>query len=382
MLFQTLLADHLLELKSVSEDHVTLSVKKLYEGEITTFLLYSPAGFVFPEKVKNSDYTFEVDFEGPFFPIVEGVNSFGKRMYRVAPQVLRVPLEKPEIRVISDIKNGEVLVYVFIQSPEGVVPVSLNLEGKRFRFFNLEGKWICVFKSFLEDGAHELEITFNGPYGYTFSLKKEIYVIKRVAVPMRGEDGAFDYTVFAEHVVKRGETLWSIANQYGVRVGDIVLINRLEDPDRIVAGQVLKIGRVYFRENPVTIVVNLFSSKLALYYDGVLLKVYPVALGRSDATPPGRYWVLRKEIDPALYWFGEYISPRTPLNGLGTRYMQLSDPTYAIHGTSKPWEIGKRISHGCIRMFNRDVEEIDAFAGVGTEVVVVKEDKEFPERIY
>jgi len=33
-------------------------------------------------------------------------------------------------------------------------------------------------------------------------------------------------------------------------------------------------------------------------------------------------------------------------------------------------------------MFNRDVEEIDAFAGVGTEVVVVKEDKEFPERIY
>lgn len=71
MLFQTLLADHLLELKSVSEDHVTLSVKKLYEGEITTFLLYSPAGFVFPEKVKNSDYTFEVDFEGPFFQLLK-----------------------------------------------------------------------------------------------------------------------------------------------------------------------------------------------------------------------------------------------------------------------------------------------------------------------
>ncbi|MCD6551016.1 MAG: L,D-transpeptidase family protein [Thermotoga sp.] len=381
MLFQTSLADHLIELKNVGEGEITLSVRKLYTGEIKNFYLYTPTGFVFPKRVKSDEYTFEVRPGDLIIPVVEGVNVLGKRMYHVSPSFLRVPQRKPKIKIISDIKKSGVYIYVVVTAGD-FTPIFLKVENRIFRFFELEGKWISVFKSFLEDGSHVVRIQFKGPFGYTFSIEKEIYVIKQVAVPMRGEDGTFDYTVFTQHVVQRGETLWSIANQYRVRVGDLVLINHLEDPDRIVAGQILKIGRVTFRENPVTIVVNLFSSKLGLYYDGVLLKVYPVALGRSDATPPGKYWILRKEIDPALYWFGEYISPRTPLNGLGTRYLQLSNSTYAIHGTSKPWEIGKRISHGCIRMFNRDVEELDAFAGVGTEVIVVKEKGDFPERLY
>ncbi|AJG40965.1 peptigoglycan-binding protein LysM [Thermotoga sp. RQ7] len=381
MLFQISLADHLVELKHMDESEITLSVKKLYTGEIKSFYLYTPAGFVFPEKIEGDEYTFELKSDGPVIPVVEGLNVFGKRMHHVSPTFLRLTREKPKIKIVSDIKKDDVYIYVVVEADD-FTPVSLELAGRTFRFFKLEGKWISVFRSFLEDGSHVVKVQFEGPLDYAFFVEKEIYVIKRVAVPMRGEDGAFDYTVFSQHVVQKGETLWSIANRYGVRVGDLVLINRLEDPNRIITGQVLKIGRVIFRENPVTIVVNLFSSKLGLYYDGVLLKVYPVALGRSDATPPGRYWILRKEIDPALYWFGEYISPRTPLNGLGTRYLQLSNPTYAIHGTSKPWEIGKRISHGCIRMFNRDVEELDAFAGVGTEVIVVKEEGDFPERLY
>ncbi|PLV60072.1 L,D-transpeptidase family protein [Thermotoga sp. KOL6] len=383
MLWQNYLqADHILELKDIKDHEITISVKRLYDGEINRFFLYSPTGFIFPKKSSGDDYVFEVDYGGPFVPVIEGVNSFGKRMNRATPSFLKFPMEKPRIKIFSDIRENEVFVYTVVDSPKDIAPVSLKTTGQSFKFFNLERKWICIFRSFFKDGPHTVEIEFKGPYGYSFSMNKEIYVIKRVAVPMRGEDGTFSYIVFGKHVVQKGETLWNIANQYGVRVGDLVLINRLEDPDKIVAGQILKIGRVNFQENPVTIVVNLFSSKLGLYYDGMLLKVYPVALGRSDATPPGKYWILRKEIDPALYWFGEYISPRTPLNGLGTRYLQLSNPTYAIHGTSKPWEIGKRISHGCIRMFNRDVEELDAFVGVGTEVLVIKEEGDFPTRLY
>ena len=285
-----------------------------------------------------------------------------------------------DLKLISDIKEDGVFVHVLVNCDEGITPLFVQVENQQHGFFRYFGRWVCCFKSSLGDGRKVMKV-FLETKDQVMVLEREIYVLEGVVVPLRGEDVDFSYRIITEHVVQPGETLWSIANRYRVRVGDLILINRLSDPNRLFAGQRLKIGRVSPKESPVTVVVNVFTSKLAVYYDEKLLRVYPVALGRSDATPVGKYWIIQKEIDPALYWFGEYIPPRIPLNGLGTRYLQLSNPTYAIHGTSKPWEIGKRISHGCIRMFNRDVEELDAFVGIGTEVLVVNFEGMFPERL-
>ena len=58
-------------------------------------------------------------------------------------------------------------------------------------------------------------------------------------------------------------------------------------------------------------------------------------------------------------------------NPLGTRWIGLSKAGYGIHGTNAPESIGRAASHGCVRMRNRDVEELFALIGVGTLVEVV-----------
>ena len=41
---------------------------------------------------------------------------------------------------------------------------------------------------------------------------------------------------------------------------------------------------------------------------------------------------------------------------------------YGIHGTNKPWSIGQFASHGCIRMRNKDVEELFEWVQINTPV--------------
>ena len=50
--------------------------------------------------------------------------------------------------------------------------------------------------------------------------------------------------------------------------------------------------------------------------------------------------------------------------------MQLNVPwgIYGIHGTDKPWSIGQAVSHGCVRMYNQDAEELYGKVPVGTPV--------------
>jgi lipoprotein-anchoring transpeptidase ErfK/SrfK len=62
-------------------------------------------------------------------------------------------------------------------------------------------------------------------------------------------------------------------------------------------------------------------------------------------------------------------------NPLGARAMYLykggRDTIFRIHGTNQPWSIGLNMSSGCIRMMNKDVEDLYARANVGTKVVVI-----------
>jgi lipoprotein-anchoring transpeptidase ErfK/SrfK len=43
---------------------------------------------------------------------------------------------------------------------------------------------------------------------------------------------------------------------------------------------------------------------------------------------------------------------------------------YAIHGTNRPASIGGFVSHGCIRMYNSDIQQLYRLVNVGTPVVV------------
>ena len=60
-----------------------------------------------------------------------------------------------------------------------------------------------------------------------------------------------------------------------------------------------------------------------------------------------------------------------PGNPLGARALYLGNSEYRIHGTNDPTSIGKRVSSGCIRLRNEDVEDLYQRVGVGTKVVVL-----------
>jgi L,D-transpeptidase ErfK/SrfK len=63
--------------------------------------------------------------------------------------------------------------------------------------------------------------------------------------------------------------------------------------------------------------------------------------------------------------------PPGPDNPLGRYALYLGWPEYAIHGTNRPWGVGRRVSRGCIRLYPEHIEELYAKAGVGTQVTVV-----------
>ncbi|MFZ5591219.1 MAG: L,D-transpeptidase family protein [Bacillota bacterium] len=112
--------------------------------------------------------------------------------------------------------------------------------------------------------------------------------------------------------------------------------------------------------SPVAIVININQRKLLLIRNGMPVRSYPVAVGKSSTpTPIGQWKVIHKSTN----WG----------TGFGTRWLGLNVPwgIYGIHGTNKPGSIGGWQSHGCIRMFNRHVEELYKQVPLGTTVYII-----------
>lgn len=116
------------------------------------------------------------------------------------------------------------------------------------------------------------------------------------------------------------------------------------------------------------IVISIPDCKLALVEDGRVLKIYPTAVGAAASpTPAGIYTVVQRIPNPAWYGPGKVVGPGQN-NPVGTRWIGLSRKSYGIHGTNRPRSIGRRASHGCIRMRNRDVEQLYEQVAVGMVV--------------
>ena len=124
------------------------------------------------------------------------------------------------------------------------------------------------------------------------------------------------------------------------------------------------------QENPGTrkIVVSLPDRKLAVVESGRVVKIFPTAVGATKTpSPTGTFQIVQRVTDPTWYSKGKVVGPGKQ-NPVGTRWIGLSKKGYGIHGTNNPASIGHNASHGCIRMRNRDVEELFAMVAVGDEV--------------
>ena len=107
---------------------------------------------------------------------------------------------------------------------------------------------------------------------------------------------------------------------------------------------------------------------------------YPIAVPREKSKWAGSTSVSQKRVNPSWTPTPEMMieNPRLPpwvpgghpMNPLGTHALYLGSSAYRIHGTDAPWTIGTAASKGCVRMYNKDVQDLYPRVPVGTKVTV------------
>jgi lipoprotein-anchoring transpeptidase ErfK/SrfK len=121
------------------------------------------------------------------------------------------------------------------------------------------------------------------------------------------------------------------------------------------------------------IIVSIPDRKLAVLESGNVVKIFPTAVGAPKSpSPSGSFTIIQRIPDPTWYGKGQVIPPGKG-NPVGTRWIGLSLKGYGIHGTNAPSSIGRNVSHGCIRMRNRDVEQLFEMVSIGDSVELVAE---------
>ncbi|MCM3214217.1 L,D-transpeptidase family protein [Niallia taxi] len=160
------------------------------------------------------------------------------------------------------------------------------------------------------------------------------------------------------HIVKSGETLTQIARDYRLSLSALLQANSGINPNIINPGQIILIpGLPSPQSISYQLDVSVGARTLRLLRNGVLQKQYPIAVGRMlTSTPVGNYVIINKAPNPG--------------GPFGTLWMSLSKEHYGIHGTNNPSSIGKAVSKGCIRMYNKDVEELASIVPIGTAVFI------------
>jgi lipoprotein-anchoring transpeptidase ErfK/SrfK len=127
------------------------------------------------------------------------------------------------------------------------------------------------------------------------------------------------------------------------------------------------------------LVVSIPDRKLAVLEDGKIIRTFPVAVGASlSPSPSGEFKIVNRIANPTYYHPGVVI-PAGAGNPIGTRWLGLNRKGYGIHGTNEPKSVGKAASHGCIRLRNRDMEQLFRMVSVGDSVQIAQRDDQVAE---
>jgi L,D-transpeptidase ErfK/SrfK len=201
-------------------------------------------------------------------------------------------------------------------------------------------------------------------------------------LPLRG-----DVVGQIEHLITDGrQTLVDLALERDLGILAISALNPGVDVwipgrERLVALPTSQILPEHERRG---IVVNL--AELRLYHfpsPDTVPHVHAIGIGREGFTTPlGTTTVTRKQADPTWYPTEATradrpelpsVVPAGPDNPLGRHAIYLGFPTYLIHGTNKPYGVGRRVSRGCIRMYPVSVASLFDRVPVGTPVRIMND---------
>lgn len=129
-----------------------------------------------------------------------------------------------------------------------------------------------------------------------------------------------------------------------------------------------------------TIIVSFADRRLYLVSSPGRAISYPIGTPADKAKWAGETWVSSKRIDPDWTPTPEMrlenpnlpsrVAGGDPRNPLGPRALYLGKTLYRIHGTDAPWTVGQEVSHGCVRLYNRDIIDLYNRVPVGSRVIV------------
>lgn len=197
---------------------------------------------------------------------------------------------------------------------------------------------------------------------------------------------------------REGDTLSDIARRFNLGYDEIVRANPGVDPWLPRTGtDVVLPTRFVLPDAPRRgVVINLAAMRLFYFTppgpDGRQSVItHPIGIGRvGRRTPEGTTKVIAKATDPAWYPTPSIrrehaangdplpaVVPAGPDNPLGRHVLRLGWPTYLIHGTNRPYGIGLRASHGCVRMYPEDIEQLYDEIAVGVPVAIVNQPEVF-----
>lgn len=178
------------------------------------------------------------------------------------------------------------------------------------------------------------------------------------------------------HVVGGGESVNAIARMYKITDDLLVRLNKIADPQHLVAGQRLKIIR-----GPFSAVIDKSRHQMDVYLGDTYIRGFQVGLGANNSTPRGT-WVVRNKltnpewIDPTTrhhyasddadnpigeHWIGMHCSQGECMGRTG----------FGLHGTIDPSSIGRDSSMGCVRLKPEDIAFVyDLFLEEVSRIIV------------
>jgi L,D-transpeptidase ErfK/SrfK len=188
-------------------------------------------------------------------------------------------------------------------------------------------------------------------------------------------------------IARHEDTLLDIARENGLGFVELVAANPGVDPWIPGAGRAIILPSAHLlptgpREG---ILLNLIDQRIYFFPpDGGPIQTFAIGTGQEAwNTPVGNTKIIRKKRNPSWYVPKSILKEQPELpaivrpgpdNPLGNHALYLGWRAYLIHGTNNAWGVGRRVSHGCIRMYPEGIGKLFPQVTPGIPVTVVKQE--------
>ena len=209
-------------------------------------------------------------------------------------------------------------------------------------------------------------------------------------MPVHAQEAGDEIITAEYHIIQKGETLHSLAQSFDLGFDELLHANpQITNPKLIRLGEKITLPTAHLIPDAKRdgIVINLAELRLYFFSDEEEI-TFPISIGADERTPIGKTKISDKRENPS--WIPPdsvraenpnlpeivFSGPDNPLGNYAL-YLDASRNAkwdkIAIHGTNAPRSIGSKVSHGCIRLYPQDIEELFSKVKINTPIEIVNQ---------